>query len=380
MAARPDRFASGTTTMKKRLGRAATLVLLYGAILAGAELFCRLLLPHPAFYPGDPGYAPGLYVTHPVRTFAYAPHYSGRMTTADFDTNYSINGLGLRDVAFEVTAERSAPTILAVGDSFTAGWGVEQTEAWPAQLQASLRTAAGASESPRVINAGVSGYNLRQIRLTAAELIPVLHPQVVIVGVFGRGHARLANPFVLLGDHLVLTSEVSRLERVEGGFHYYQSDLLQPQAARIDIWMKRHFHFGAHLMKAGLQLWHAVRPAGEIPELSRAGVETMLQPLLEEIAALQDLATAHDSTLIVLLIAMQPPDGRFRPDALLMNDVIADFCAARGIRTVDPLPAMEERAANRAILRFEQDGHWTAVAHEMAALELAPVVAGTLAR
>jgi hypothetical protein len=374
-----DLPASGTIIMNKRLGTVAIMFLVYGGILVAAELICRLILPHPAFYAGDPGYVRGLYVTHPVRTFAYAPHFSGRMTTADFDTQYSINALGLRDAAFDVG--NPTPTILAVGDSFTVGWGVEQAEAWPARLQAILATEAGAATSPRVVNAGVSGYSLRQIRLTAAELIPVVHPRLIIAGVFARGHTRLANPFVLLGDHLVLTSEVERLEPVAGGFRYYRSDLVQPWAARIDLWMKHHFHFGAHLLKAGVQLWNRFRPPGpEVPQPGRAATEEMLRPLLEEIAALQELAQEHGSTLIVLLVAMQPPDGRFRPESLLMNDVIADFCAGRGIRTVDPLATMQERAGDRAILRFANDGHWTAMAHEMAAAELAPTVTGALGK
>jgi hypothetical protein len=63
-----------------------------------------------------------------------------------------------------------------------------------------------------------------------------------------------------------------------------------------------------------------------------------------------------------------------------MNDVVVDFCAERGIRTVDPLAAMQERAGNRPIPRFANDGHWTAMAHEMAAAEFAPAVAGMLAK
>jgi hypothetical protein len=39
--------------------------LVYGGILVAAELICRILLPHPAFYAGDPGYVSGLYVMHP---------------------------------------------------------------------------------------------------------------------------------------------------------------------------------------------------------------------------------------------------------------------------------------------------------------------------
>ncbi len=73
-------------------------------------------------------------------------------------------------------SSKKAP-ILAVGDSFTEGWGLEADQPWPARLEAETgRT---------VINAGVRGYGLDQIVLRTERLLyrtkPPLRPSLVIL-------------------------------------------------------------------------------------------------------------------------------------------------------------------------------------------------------
>ena len=65
------------------------------------------------------------------------------------------------------------PAILAVGDSYTYGEEVSDTETWPAQLQRLI--------GRRVLNGGVSGYGLDQTVLRAEQLTALHRPSVVIV-------------------------------------------------------------------------------------------------------------------------------------------------------------------------------------------------------
>jgi acyl-CoA thioesterase-1 len=59
-------------------------------------------------------------------------------------------GLGLHANA----AEAREPVIVALGDSLTAGFGLPQSEAFPAQLEAALKAR---GQDVKVVNAGVSG-------------------------------------------------------------------------------------------------------------------------------------------------------------------------------------------------------------------------------
>lgn len=67
------------------------------------------------------------------------------------------------------------PSILCVGDSFTFGDEVNDAETWPAYLERILGV--------RTVNAGVFGYGLDQSILRAEQLVPVLRPDFLIVGV-----------------------------------------------------------------------------------------------------------------------------------------------------------------------------------------------------
>ena len=65
------------------------------------------------------------------------------------------------------------PLMLAVGDSFAFGDGVNDEESWPAVLE---RLSGG-----RVINAAVPGFGLDQTVLRAEQLIEIYAPDVIIV-------------------------------------------------------------------------------------------------------------------------------------------------------------------------------------------------------
>jgi hypothetical protein len=65
--------------------------------------------------------------------------------------------------------------VLAVGDSFTAGSEVRDEESWPAQLERLI--------GEPVINGAIGGYGTDQIVLRAEQLIPVVRPHTVILGV-----------------------------------------------------------------------------------------------------------------------------------------------------------------------------------------------------
>ena len=81
--------------------------------------------------------------------------------------------------------------VLAVGSSFTAGSEVVDEETWPAHLQ----QIAGWN----VNNAGEGGYQADQIILLGEQMLPVIHPQVLVVDlipgtIIGTGYAAYGWP------------------------------------------------------------------------------------------------------------------------------------------------------------------------------------------
>lgn len=91
---------------------------------------------------------------------------------------YSAESVGTRGARpFPPSASASAPVIVALGDSLTAGFGVAPDEAFPARLEERLRREGYAY---RVVNAGVSG-DTSAGGLRRVEWVLRAKPDVVIV-------------------------------------------------------------------------------------------------------------------------------------------------------------------------------------------------------
>ena len=94
--------------------------------------------------------------------------------------------------------------VLAVGSSFTAGSEVIDDQSWPAHLEQLI--------GRNVNNGGQGGYQADQIVLWAEQLLPLIHPQVVVVDlipgtIIGTGYASSGWPkpyFTIENDKLAI--------------------------------------------------------------------------------------------------------------------------------------------------------------------------------
>lgn len=77
-------------------------------------------------------------------------------------------------------------TVIAFGDSLTAGYGLPINESYPAQLDAALKAE---GKQVKVINAGVSGETTRG-NFERAEFIRSQNPDIVLLGIGGNDALR----------------------------------------------------------------------------------------------------------------------------------------------------------------------------------------------
>src|SRR5262245_33504104 len=98
-----------------------------------------------------------------------------------------------------------------------------------------------------VINAGVAGYSARQMRLTMEELIPRLHPRLLIAGLNGETYWRVTDPYVYAGGQVVRGSIGRNLVVGPKGL-YYSRITKWSWLKNLDLWMNQHFELGAHLI------------------------------------------------------------------------------------------------------------------------------------
>lgn len=120
----------------------------------------------------------------------------------------AVTAFGNPGPAFANASPSTQVTILVLGDSLTAGYGLEEGESFPAQLEKRLQTA---GYDVDVINAGVSGDTtaggLARIEWTLAD-----RPEIVIVELGGNDALRGLDPAQIYAN---LDKILARLEAAE---------------------------------------------------------------------------------------------------------------------------------------------------------------------
>ena len=340
------------------------LVLIALLTLLLAEIACRLVMPQPGFYPFAVDHVAGLKIPHPTRGFAYAPGFSGQRVTEDFTHSIRINALGLRDRDLDAE-DLDRPTILALGNSFTAGIGVELEDTWPAQLERLLADSDETAGGWRVINAGVSAYSPRQIRQLGEELIPIIQPDVLVFSFLVDDYERIQNPYVFFNGTSVRSNMLPKLLPLQNGFLY--SPFWSASLIRLDFFLDHYFWLGGHLIKAAQRLVNPPVPPHATTTMSTAEAHAALAPVLQELLTIQRIAAGKRIPVFVLLCNRQRVDGKFSAHARILNAVLRRTLESNGMSIVDPLEDLEATHRPGFEVRFASDAHWTPLGNRIVA-------------
>ena len=118
------------------------------------------------------------------------------------------NGAASKTSAAKQTTRK---TIVAVGDSLTAGLGVDESEAYPAQLQRKL---ADDGYDFNIVNAGVSGETSSGALSRIEWIISTLKPDIIILETGANDGLRGINPNILRKnlDRIVSVIKANNIE------------------------------------------------------------------------------------------------------------------------------------------------------------------------
>ena len=307
------------------------------------------------------------------------PNATGREREheGEFDVAVQVNSLGYRQAEFDpVKADQLR--IVALGDSFTFGDGVEERDAWPRALERAL--AAGASRRVEVINAGVPGRWVDEYYLELKRRSLPLQPDVVVVGFF------LGNDIVGPDAETHVWTEVDARgrplridrpnERIESGFR-----VMRVPKPRWRIPLVRNSHVAQLVYDGGkaiVQRWRPSTPDEDALFVAEYTPETaaVVQRVENLFVAMAEACREHG---VRLLVAMIPTREQVRPELAAgtaargfeqPNRRFAAFFAAAGIAFVDLLPVLRD-AASGGPLYYRFDGHWTPRGHAVAAQAIA---------
>ncbi|MEM6567999.1 MAG: SGNH/GDSL hydrolase family protein [Planctomycetota bacterium] len=248
-----------------------------------------------------------------------------------------INGLGLRgDEPDAAAAGDAGLRVVCLGDSFTFGWGVEDGETYPVQLEAAL---AARTDAPvDVVNCGLPGYNTWQEARAYEAIARPLDPDVVVIGWY-------------LND----------LDPLSFGTTGTLAPLDHPLAgtAILDYWVRklrtgpRHFEFEGLDRERADELkpfYDANRPLVE-HNSGHADARPYVERNLRDLGALLDAIEADGSLPIVMVF----------PSAAQVDALVAS-------RVNDPPEAYEE--ARATIARIQADVTELARSRDVAVVDL----------
>lgn len=338
----------------------------------------RILRPQGPVMRGEESFFPG----DPDLQFAIRPNAETVLARKDFRITMRSNARGFRGP--DRGPKGDAFRILALGDSFTFGWGVEQDETFEVQmerLQAATNEAGGEPEL-EVINAGVPGYNLYQSVLSLEKKGWKLEPDVVLFGAF------VQNDF---SDN---RSTAEWIARKKSGVRQ------KKDKSALVAWLEAHSQAYVFLRAKYMASYRLRRTWYKLtrpfkPEKERYRYRNLLvfrEPVPEEMAQewrlseelllrLRDDVRARGKRLLMVLFPpeLQAKTDRWKRDIGRLdmekasfdvekpNKRLRAFCRENGIPFLDLLSTFRGVVESGQTLYLPTDHHWNVDGHRLAA-------------
>lgn len=347
-----ERFSAGELSRgKRRLFRVVTILLSLALSVVAAELILRIAgWPAPGFYANGRGPIT-LRVPGQIGG-AYPPNTSGRLKHYDYDVGCVVNGDGFRER--NPTQKAKGEWRLGIlGDSFTVGVGVEQSERFSDVWSVGIR-----QQLPNVtlwnLGSPVCGT------LCEAKMLDGLGPKYdldEIVLVFYGGND--------LEDNL---EEYRQQDS--------RSTATSVPAEGLRGWLREHSRVATFAWVNTIRAFASIRPPGVYSEAKLAQTWPATQRALTEF---KQVAGSRPVTILYIPSVAEwddeiwkkmghysdvASDGRF-----LVKQAVANWTKENGINFLDTTPWLRSCQTNTECI-FPVDGHWNVHAHVLVGQEL----------
>ena len=314
--------------------------------------------------------------------FLLEPSTRWRHATGDFDVQVITNSLGLRGPEVVVPKPPDRYRVLALGDSFTFGWGVEFDDAWYAGMARELQ--ATGDRSMEVVVAGVPGWSPLQQFVFLEQRGLDLQPDLVLwqlctndllemerldVEIDARRLpvAVAAEPPLSAGlrkDWLVLFEQLDEGER--------QRVLAEYRAGRIDPVLVEI----ARAADAARRGQAGAAPEGKVAELPveevlrglRSGPDFGVRYVDHMVSATRSLCAERGTALRLMVAQARPmPRRAGEPDDGIA--ALRAWAAHQSPRVLDIADLLPDGPADGYF--FSNDPHWAPAAHPLVAQAVA---------
>jgi len=163
----------------------------------------------------------------------FEPYSSAHYDTIEFDCTPRINNLGFRGEDTTLPKTRKI-RVVALGDSYTFGWGVDLEDTWVKRVETALRAEGRDIE---ILNLGVPGHGPGEYANTAERVISILKPDLVLVGLLqGNDLEQLDKWKPRAAGETTITPHVEQVNNSIAGF---MSQRLVPNFSRLSAKLLR---------------------------------------------------------------------------------------------------------------------------------------------
>ncbi|MGE0463318.1 MAG: SGNH/GDSL hydrolase family protein [Vicinamibacterales bacterium] len=300
------------------------------------------------------------FVTLPLRRTApevrYLPHPERRFTLMPGQAAYSygapvtVDDRGFRRNDAGDQARGEGPVVLALGDSFTFGLGVRDTETWPARLETRLRERAGQAVS--VINSGTISYGVSQELDLLRASVSRLKPAIVVHGLYW-------NDFMTTGT----AAEAPSVLTPDGYFVWDRMDDNRGVVRRLASWTSSRsaFLFSLRRLVSRATTADGTSAYGRAYDemLERGLAPEEWRPIEEFYRAVLALGREHGFSTFVVILPVNSIVNRPRSSEHPFAVAARRYLDALGISYVDGFRLWEERGSGDRDLFLPQgpDAH-----------------------
>lgn len=295
---------------------------------------------------------------HESLHYTYRPNLNITLKNENYTVQVHTNSLGYRDE--EWTTNANNINILIIGDSFSVGHGIDKTKRWSHLLEKMLNKKIGYTMHFKTCNAAVSGYSLRQIYNTSEELLPLIEPRMVILGLNIDGFNRLSDPYVYFNGFSLRKSKI-HFSRVDGNqlFILHTKNLLLQD---IEIFFIKNSKLYNCAISKLLQLKQA---------FNKKRADRLLKDNVDEvknlITDLHSKLASKKIRLIVVPVIQHDRCKEFEAHTIKTYNALLLYFRNNKIEYIDIYTSFKEEISKGGNLWIRKDAHWNETAHSIVA-------------
>lgn len=307
------------------------------------ELTARYVIRQPYY-----AFPEGYFVNNEFYGYELAKNFKGTYSQPEFSINIDTNSQGLRDVNRETG--NGEYKILALGDSFTFGLGVELNDTYLNRLEDVLNNHKDGKEFS-IIKAGVVGYSTFNEKVYLEKKGLNFHPNMVIVQFWwdDLGIDRIT----YLADTGFLTSGKIKSN------------------AQLRLFLNRHFRSYALLRRIFTVMSQKALFAVKTSDIkeNQASLNEKFASTVKEFKEIEALCLKNGIACLFVLI----PSKELVYDSNILSQQWQSFCEflnKNNIQYLDCLPALIKAISKKDPIFFSVDPHLNKKGHEVIAEEI----------